>query len=222
MGIVIRQGQQGDFEGLLAAEKLAWGEEAGVDLITPEQFDAWLEVFPEGLMVAEHNGQIVGHLYSQICNFNPLDMNDNRSWYDITDSGFCRTTHNPNAQTLYTVSVSACFPGVGKRLLRQIPPFVAKHGLRYYAGASSLPGAEQYAAKLNQPINRSLIENYMAAVLRKLGMRDDPGEKIGDPVVTVTLGIEGAKFLRVLENYFHYSKSGDFAALIFYENPVFV
>jgi hypothetical protein len=214
--LVIRQAKLEDYPAFLLAEKQAWGKDTDVHLITRVQFETWLQVFPEGLWLAEHRGQICGHLFSQICNFDPTNESDNRTWDEITNFGFAASTHNPDGFTMYTVSVSAHFPGAGKRLLRKALDYTRQHNLRFYAGASSIPGVSEYAQ--GRAITRELVEEYVAGVLRKLGHRLDTGPRIVDPVVSVTLSVEGARFYRLLENYFDYPKSGNWAVLIAYEN----
>ncbi len=215
----IRQGQAGDYQGLLAAERKAWAGDADVEYISEQQFNSWLQVFPEGLLIAEYKGDICGHVFSQMCQFNPYDTTDNRNWDAITDFGFARTTHDPSGNTLYIVSISACVAGAGKLMLRKILELTRDMNLQYYSGASSLPGVAQYAK--GAVINRFLVERYMNAVLRKLRILKDEGERITDPVVSVTLGVEGVTFCRLLEKYFHYPASADWAALIVYKNPHF-
>ncbi len=217
-GLEIRRGKLDDYAAFLAAEATAW-KGTNVKLISPEQFSSWLEVFPEGLLVAEYNGRIVGHLFSQVCNFDPYDPADNRCWAEMTDEGLCRRSHDPNADTVYTVSLSAHFPGAGKKLLREGFAQCREFKKRYYAGASSIPGFEKYAASVGQPMDRVTATEYVAGIMRKLGLREGFGPRLSDPVISVTLGIEGVEFVRLIENYFEYSASGNWAVLIVYENP---
>ena len=203
---MIRQGEISDYPEFLQAEQQAW-KNTGVPVISREQYASWMEVFPEGLLLAEYAGVVCGHVFSQVCSFDPFDESDNRSWNEATDFGFIRATHEPAGRTMYNVSVSACIPGAGKKLLRAAFSQAEASRLQYYTGASSIPGLAVWVKSQQRKMDRSAAEEYVDCVLER---------KIRDPVISVTLSIEGTEFCRVMENYFDYPGSGGWAALIAY------
>ncbi|MBK8478836.1 MAG: bifunctional GNAT family N-acetyltransferase/carbon-nitrogen hydrolase family protein [Opitutaceae bacterium] len=79
---------------VLAEENVVWGER---HLLSHQR------VFPQGQIVAELNGQIVGAVASLIVDLGP-DPLRHHTWSGITDGGYF-TSHNPAADTLYGADV---------------------------------------------------------------------------------------------------------------------
>ena len=61
-----------------------------------------LTIFPEGQLVAELDGKVIGSCSSLIINFDEYD--DRHSWSDVTDAGYI-TNHNPDGYNLYGIEV---------------------------------------------------------------------------------------------------------------------
>jgi hypothetical protein len=200
--ITVRQGRIEDYPSLLASERKAWaGSE--VTLITFEQFKTWLEVFPSGLLLAEHQGEICGHHFSQICRFDLHDVRDNRSWDTITDRGFCRTTHDPAGNVLYGVSLSSSVRGAGRMVLTHAIRQASDLKLDYYIGACRMPGLAMYATSLNLPMDE-VVASYVEAVAK---------QRIYDKTLS-TLLKAGVQAHRPIPNYFHDQQSGNWGCLI--------
>ena len=215
--IVIRKGRASDYSDLLESEKKAWGD-SGVKLISEDVFLTWLETFPEGLIIAEVENRVRGHLFLQICDFDPFDKKDNRSWATITDDGYCKKTHNPKGNTFYTVSISSCYPGAGKAMLRQISVLTdQKFNLPFAIGVCRIPGALKYANENGKTVDL-IIDKYVKKVLKSAkGM----GEKFFDPTLSVVASIEEFEFDRIIPNYFDDLMSGNYACQFMYKNSAF-
>ena len=205
IGITVRAAVPQDYEQFLAAEVAAW-QGSEVPPISQEQFLTWLEVFPQGLLVAELEGWICAHHFAQICQFDLSDETDNRSWDEITDGGFCRGTHTLAGNALYGVSVSSCVRGAGRAVFSAAVNQIQSLGLDYYVGACRLPSLASYASRVGR-LPDEVAVSYGAAVAR--------GEYY-DKTLSTLLKVEGLQFHRMIPNYFHDQQSQDWACLISY------
>ena len=79
---------------VLSNENVVWGE---------SHLLSHLRVFPEGQLVVEVGGRLVGAAASLIVDLGP-DPLRHHTWSGITDSGYF-TNHNPHADTLYGADV---------------------------------------------------------------------------------------------------------------------
>ena len=79
---------------VLAGENVVWGE---------SHLASHLRVFPQGQLVAEVKGKIVGAAASLMVHFGS-DSFRPHTWAGITDSGYF-TNHNPQGDTLYGADV---------------------------------------------------------------------------------------------------------------------
>ena len=79
---------------VLAAENVVWGE---------SHIRSHLRIFPQGQLVAEVKGKLLGAVSSLLVDLGP-DPLRHHTWSGITDSGYF-TNHNPNADTLYGADV---------------------------------------------------------------------------------------------------------------------
>lgn len=200
-----RSGKPEDYPAFMAAEAKAW-RGSGVPLITEEQYNTWLEVFPQGLVLAEYRDRICAHHFAQIARFDVFDLHDNRDWDTLTDFGFCRRTHDPEGNVLYGVSLSSCVRGGGRAVFRHAMRQVSILGLERYVGACRIPGLSAYATTRHRTMSQVAAE-YASRVLA--------GER-KDPTLSPLLEVEGLRFHRVIPGYFHDPQSGDWACLISY------
>jgi hypothetical protein len=205
----IRHAMADDWEGVLQAEQQAWQHAPDVKLITQEQFNRWLRVFPEGLWVAasDDNSVIAGHIFSLRTRYDPYDARDNRSWDEMTGDGFA-STHSPRGSCLYAVSVSADpgFPGSGRYLVNKALDQAEVLGVQCYAGACRVPKLKEYAEEFGKPIEQ-VVEEYMKLVIRR---------KRKDPTLSVFLRTR-LRYVRFMTGYFKDENSGDCAALLAYQ-----
>ena len=94
----VRMATPHDVAGAVAVDRLAFGESS----LTPDYFEAWLRVFPQGFQVACEKDRIVG--YAMVIRVANQDVVDN--WYVDTGNGY-GSTHNPEGNILYGVSLAA-------------------------------------------------------------------------------------------------------------------
>jgi len=76
----------------------------------------WLEVNPEGLLIAARDGVDVACCYSQYVDFSPGDAARLTTDAEFTDSAYTRATHRPDGNSIHVVTVSSTAPG-GRRAL---------------------------------------------------------------------------------------------------------
>ena len=102
--IKVRQGRKADIPALIELNRLAYPGLANENVVWGEaHLQSHLRIFPEGQIVAEIDGRIVGAVATLIVDMgsDPLRMH---TWAGITDSGYF-TNHEPEADTLYGADV---------------------------------------------------------------------------------------------------------------------
>ena len=111
---IIRQAVKTDIPALIKLEKEIWGDK-GTDVYGQEHFSAWLEVFPQGFLVAVNDGKVVAYISTQRINYIP-GQSDKIDFNTMTDNGLIRKTHIPDGNSLYIVSFCSNDPGAGLEL----------------------------------------------------------------------------------------------------------
>lgn len=102
--IKIREATRDDIPALLALNRAAYPVLASENVVWGEtHLRSHLRIFPQGQIVAEVNGEILGAVSSLLVDLGP-DPLRHHTWAGITDSGYF-TNHNPNADTLYGADV---------------------------------------------------------------------------------------------------------------------
>jgi hypothetical protein len=210
--ICIRQARFDDYPAFRTMEERAW-QGSGVPIIPEDMFRAWIEVNPELFFVAERDGKIFGHIYSQICDYDPRDESDIRDWATITDNGHTTKTHNPNGSCVYIVSISAL--GIGGQLVDRTTQYIYNYNKHFLAGACRMPGLANYLKCHCLSLNRTNIMLYATNVVRSFE-NHNVAELVKDPTLTPMLSF-GGRFYRIIEKYFddqHDTESFGWAALI--------
>ena len=136
-----------DVDDLISLEERVWGG-LQTDVYGAEQFNAWLEVHPEGFYVAESGGELLGYIYGQRMNFSLYDVDNFTSCAVVTDHGTSRRTHQPDGDSLYGMSVTSIHPLAGALLMRAQHRMVHSKKLKSYFGFSRIPGFADYLANL--------------------------------------------------------------------------
>ena len=115
MNVRIRTMETRDFGGITAMGEAIY---PGSPSWTPAQLASHLEVFPEGQLVAESGGQLVGMAASLIVLWDDYSMET--SWRDFTANGTFRNHDPERGRTLYGAEVmvhpDTQGQGVGKLL----------------------------------------------------------------------------------------------------------
>lgn len=85
-----------------------------------EKFKARITTFPQGVIGIFENGELAGVSTSMRINFDPkMTAEYHKTWDEITGDGFI-TTHEPNGNTLYVVSVGVETGSQGKGYGQQL------------------------------------------------------------------------------------------------------
>jgi len=98
----LRQARLSDIPAAVSVDNHSWPEHLWT---TKEQFLARLEVFPEGFIVAENGGHVVGVITS-LRTTRKWIVQETPTWHEITDGGFIRRSHDPNGDCLFLMSVN--------------------------------------------------------------------------------------------------------------------
>jgi predicted amidohydrolase/GNAT superfamily N-acetyltransferase len=163
-----------------------------------------LRVFPQGQLVAEVKGKIVGAAASLIVNLGP-DSLRGHTWAGITDSGYF-TNHDPHGDTLYGADVyvhpEARGKGVGAALYEARRQLCRRLNLRRILAGGRLWNYSDHA------------DDYPA---EEYAQRVAAGE-IKDLVLSFQLR-EGFILRGVMPNYLRDKRSHNHASLIEWLNP---
>ena len=180
---------------VLAAENVVWGER---HLLSHQR------IFPQGQIVAEIDGKIVGAAASLLVDLGP-DPLRNHTWSGITDSGYF-TNHNPAADTLYgaDVCVHPDYRGrqIGAALYEARRQLCRRLNKRRILAGGRLWNYEDHAGHMS-------AEEYAQRVIS--------GE-LKDLVLSFQLR-EGFVLRGVMPNYLHDPKSHNYGSLIEWLNP---
>ncbi len=133
--------KQAFLDEVLAVERAAWPSELQA---SREKMQSRLELFPEGFLVALVDGKIKGVTTSQIIAYS----SNSRTWDEITDNGFIKSTHNPSGNALYVVSAGVAPDtqgmGIGSMLIEGQKDVARKHGLSPLVLGARIPGYAKY------------------------------------------------------------------------------
>lgn len=117
INIAISQLTESNLKEIDRVEKATWP----VDWQAPiEKFKARIERFPHGVFGVFEDNRLVGVTTSMRIDFNPEKISDyHKTWDEITGNGFI-TTHEPEGNTLYVVSVGVESGSQGKGYGQQL------------------------------------------------------------------------------------------------------
>lgn len=179
----------------LANENVVWGE---THLLSHQR------MFPQGQLVAEAGGRIVGAVATLVVDMGPDPLRPH-TWSGVTDSGYF-TSHNPRGDTLYGADVyvhpKSRGLGVGhalyearRRLCRQLNKrrILAGGRLWNYHEHADRMSAEEYAQRVAAGELRDLVLSFQIR--------------------------EGFVLRGVMSNYLRDPKSHNYASLIEWLNP---
>lgn len=97
--MIIRPMEHKDIQDIITMQSVCF---PGMEPWKVEHLESHLDVFPEGQLVAELEGEIIASCSSLIINFDEYD--DRHTWDDVTDNGYI-TNHNPDGYNLYGIEV---------------------------------------------------------------------------------------------------------------------
>lgn len=204
--IKIRQAKVNDLKNIIEIEKKAWGENGAADI---SKFKSRIKTFPEGTLVAELNGEIIGVVSTEIVNYDW--QKESYTWYEITDNGYIAKTHNPQGNTLYGVDLSVIPEaprGVGTKLLECVAKLAIRYNLPYGMLGGRMPDYHKYADKYTPK------EYVNAKTTTKKGLEPLDSE------IRFYLRA-GLKIIRIIPNYFKDPESLNYGVLLLWKNPFY-
>jgi hypothetical protein len=201
--IVVRQAKPKDIESYLKLQEERWRED---NMASAEQLHSRLKAYPQGMLVAERGGEIVGMAYSlRISKYN---YDNPPTWNEITNNGYCNNV-DPDGDVIFGVDLSTG-RGVGHlagdKLLIGMGRLAISEGVKTAMLGGRLPGYHEYASKMT-------ANEYLHA-------KNDHGQAL-DRQVRYYTSIPGLKAKKVLPNYFHDPDSRNYGVLLVWRNPLY-
>jgi predicted amidohydrolase/ribosomal protein S18 acetylase RimI-like enzyme len=206
--ITIRPLTEEDFEILVELNKKAFPLMAEENVVwSKRQLRNHLRVFPEGQLLAEVDGRIVGAVASLIVHMG-TDPYRTHTYAGITDGGYFHN-HNPQGDTLYGADVyvdpECQGQGVGSALYEARRALCKRLNLRRILAGGRISGYDAHHSQLSP-------EEYVDKAIK---------EELVDPVLTFQLK-EGFVVRGILRNYIADPLSHNIASLIEWTNPDYV
>lgn len=157
--ITIRTAKPTDIPGILEVASRAYKNWPTRLLATERNYQMQMEAFPEGQLVAEYQGRIVGYSASLI-----VMLDDDSPWYahgEITGWGSF-STHNQSGNTLYgaDIAVDPDFQrkGISRKLYQGRKSLMRRLNLKQMVAGGRIPGYSAWRGKMN-------AREYVAKVL---------------------------------------------------------
>jgi ribosomal protein S18 acetylase RimI-like enzyme len=199
--LILRTLQIGDYEQVV---KLQLNCFQGMWPWSLEQIASQLEVFPEGQICIEYQGEIIASSSSLILDF---DMyGESHRWQEISDTGHIRN-HNPSGNTLYGIEIMVDPRYRGMKLARRLydarKKLAREKNLVRILLGGRIPGYAQ-----NQ--DHMTAEEYVKKVLNR---------SFYDPVLTTQIS-NGFVFKRLIPSYMFFDvESSAYGTLLEWINP---
>ncbi|MTV47898.1 GNAT family N-acetyltransferase [Heliobacillus mobilis] len=203
MGITVRTYTLNDFEGMLDLQREAFPPPFPEELWWKrEQIAAHVDTFPEGAMVAEQDGKIVGSATSLLIRHEGKP----HTWAEVADDGYIRGSHDPYGDSLYGIDVCVRPAyrgrGVARALYEARKELVIRRGLKRFLAGCRIPNFHKHARRMS-------CEEYVQQVVK--------GD-ITDLVLTFMIR-QGLRPLQVLDDYLDDEESLNKAVLVEWANP---
>ncbi len=199
----VRQATAKDIEQYRRLQADRWSED---NRASDENLQIRLRVHPQGMLVAEEQGQVVGMVYAM--RLAAYDYDNPPSWYEITNDGKC-DTHVPGGNVIFGVDLSTA-RGVGGRagdaLLIGIARLAIHENVKWCMLGGRMPGYHTYK-------NQMSAEQYFLA--------KDKNGKYLDPQVNYYTSVPGLKAVKVLPEYFKDPESENYGVLLRWRNPFY-
>jgi len=203
--VILRTLEEGDIPKLIELHRRCFPQMTDSDEAwQDDQLLSHLRVFPEGQLVLERDGALLGAASSLIVDLGPNPLR-HHTYYGITDDGYFYN-HDPRGDTLYGADVYVApecrSEGLGRFLYEARRDLCRRLNLRRILAGGRLWNYADHAERLTP-------EEYV------YGVQD--GE-IPDPVLGFQLR-EGFVVRGIMQNYIRDPRSRDHASLLEWLNP---
>ena len=204
--VLVRQTVKSDIPKIVKLQEESFADLAKIGNIWhPHELQNHLEIFPEGQLVAELNGAIVGSATSLVVNLVPKYAD--HTWKEITGDGML-TTHTLKGDSLYGADISTHpkvrHKGIGHKLYQGRKDVAMKFNLKRMIAGGRLYNYCEYADRFSPLEYAHKVVNC----------------EVHDLVLSFDL-INGFNFIKILPNYLEDARSLNFASFIEWENPHF-
>jgi len=201
----VRHWREEDIPAIVECQRAAYSEFPESHLCDERLYRMQLAAFPEGQILAEVNGRVIGYTTSLI-----VQLDDDAPWLNYSEITGVATfsTHNPSGDTLYgaDIAVHPDFQGTGvaARLYERRKRMLTHFNLRRMVAGGRIPGYRERAGAMT-------AEEYVEKVVA--------GE-LFDPALTVHLNA-GYQVRGVVLSYMRDAASLDYATYLEMPNPKF-
>jgi hypothetical protein len=201
--ITVRRAVPADIGKYIELQSERWDADV---VASRAQLESRLKHYPQGMLVAERGGQIVGMVYAM--RISEYDYERCPSWDEITNKGFCNNV-DLNGNAIFGVDLSTA-KGVGSaagdKLLLGIGELAIKEGVKEILLGGRMPEYHKYADKMSP-------EDYLRA--------RGPDNKPLDHQIKFYTSVPGLKALKVLPDYFQDPDSLNYGVLLRWHNPFY-
>ena len=204
--IIIRNFKENDIPQIVQLQRKSFADMAKDGMIFPSSYlQNHIEIFPDGQLLAEIDGRIVGSASSLVISLG--SEYEEHDWFEITGNGLF-SNHNASGDTLYGADLST-HPefrnmGIGTMLYDARKELAMRLNLRRILAGGRLYDYCKYSHMMS-------AKEFAEKVVR--------GE-LQDPVLSFQLK-NGFKYIKVLPNYLLDRRSLNFASLIEWQNPTY-
>ena len=150
LNVKVRNWNEEDLDAIYEVQKAAYSDLRTKDLCDIRLLEMQLKMFPQGQILAEADGRIVGYAASLI-----VQLDEESPWYsynEITGVGTF-STHNPHGDTLYgaDIAVHPDFWGksIAGKLYQGRKKIMKRFNLRCMVAGGRIPGYVEWAGKIS-------------------------------------------------------------------------
>ncbi len=205
MKVKVRRWTEADLPALVEVQKAAWPEYPDDEQYELRQFELQLRAFPDGQLLAEVRGRVIGYATALIVQL--ADDVERYTYDEITGSGTF-STHAPGGDTLYgsDIAVHPDFRGqrVAAKLYEARRKLLKRYNLRRMVAFGRIPGYREHASRMT-------ADEYVEKV--RVG-------ELSDSALTAHLRA-GYQVRELRFDIMRDAASMNWATLLEYENPDF-